>query len=67
MEAQRAYNGQTLCKVETQLTPLEDVGTCQTKKVTCARVVYIERRTVEITGSPGLGADLTALVDEGEM
>jgi len=64
VQAQRADDGQTLGNVESQLAPLEDIGTAQAQEVACACVVDIETRAVEVARPPRLSADFPALVDQ---
>lgn len=64
MQAQRADDGQALGKVQAQLPPLEDVGSGQAQKVACARIIYVQRGTVEIAGSARLGAHFPTFVHE---
>lgn len=67
VQSQRAYDGQALGEIETQLTPLEDISPRQAQEVARACIVDIEGRPIEVAGPPRVGADLAALVDEGEM
>jgi hypothetical protein len=67
VEAQRADDGQTLGKVQAQLSPLEDIGASQAEEVARAGIVDVQRWAIEVAGPTGLRADLTTLVDEREM
>lgn len=67
MKSERTDDGQALCEVETQLPPLKDVGSGQAQEVAGARIVDVQRRSIQVAWPPGLGANLATLVDEGQM
>ena len=67
METQGAYDGQALGEVQSQLPPLEYVGSGQAEEVAGTRVVHVQRRAVEIARPSRPRAYVPALVDEGEM
>lgn len=67
METQGAYDGQALGEVQSQLPPLEYVGSGQAEEVAGTRVVHVQRRAVEIARPSRPRAHVPALVDEGEV
>lgn len=67
MQAKRTENGQTLAKVQPQLSPSECVSAGQSEEVAGARVVDIQAGLIQVARTTGLGAYFPAPVDEGEV